>query len=185
MQNRNNYEFSRPFPVDKLRDRDMQERIEANDEEREALAARLDIVAIKDLTARLDLQRIHSGKMVEVRGRFSADIVQSCVVTLEPFETHVEDDFIAYFVKESDIPKSDEVDIEDDNSPDPINEHGEVDLGELTAQHLLLALDPYPRKPGVTFEPILDEDDEEPEKPVNPFAVLAEFRAKKSNKTDK
>lgn len=86
-------EFSRLFPVDKLRNHEMDERIEANEEELEALAKRMGVVALKNLNAKLRLQRIHSGEMVEVKGHFKATVVQDCVVTLEPFEALVEEDF--------------------------------------------------------------------------------------------
>lgn len=32
--------------------------------------------------------------------------------------------------------------------------NGRIDLGALTAEFLALGLDPYPRKPGVDFEPV-------------------------------
>lgn len=178
-------EFSRLFPVDKLRNHEMDERIEANEEELEALAKRMGIVALKNLNAKLHLQRIHSGEMVEVKGHFKATVVQDCVVTLEPFEALVEEDFTAYFARPDTIPKADEVDIDDDNSPDPISPNGDIDIGELTAQHLALAIDPHPRKPGVVFEVPKHANVEVGAKPVNPFAVLAEFRAKKNDEKQK
>lgn len=36
--------------------------------------------------------------------------------------------------------------------PDPITD-GKIDLGTLASEFLTLGLDPYPRKPGVSFEP--------------------------------
>lgn len=180
-------EFSRTFPVEKLRDRPAHERIEANDEEREALARRMDIVAINALMADIHLQRIHSGKMVEVSGRLKADVVQNCVVTLEPFESHVDEEFTAYFVRHDDVPNAEEIEIAEDRSPEAISPNGEIDLGELTAQHLSLALDPYPRKPGAVFTPPKIEENEEelPVPKTNPFAVLAEYRKKKQDKSDR
>lgn len=171
-------EFSRPFPVEKLRSHAMTESIEANEEELEALARRLDVVALKGLRATMQMQRIHSGEMVEVRGRLDADVVQNCVVTLEPFESTVTEEFTAYFARPGSMPKEEEVAIDDDASPEPIGADGMIDLGELTAQHLSLALDPHPRKPGVTFE----TPEAAADGPANPFAVLADFRAKKDGK---
>ncbi len=181
----NEIEFSRLFPVDKLRSHEMDERIEANEEELEALAKRMGLVALKSLEARLRLQRIHSGEMVEVKGHFEANVVQDCVVTLEPFEALVEEEFTAYFARPDTIPKEEEMAIDDDNSPEPISANGDIDLGELTAQHLALAIDPHPRKPGATFEVPKNAKVEAGGKPMNPFAVLAEFRSKKNDKKDK
>lgn len=180
-------EFSRLFPVDKLRDRPMREHIEANDEEREALAKRMEIVAINALTADVNLQRVHSGKMVEVSGSFAADVVQNCVVTLEPFETHIEEKFTAYFVRHDEVPNAEEVQIDEDRSPEAIAPNGEIDLGELTAQHLALELDPYPRKPGAVFVPPeeVGVEEEKEEVKTSPFAVLADYKKKKQDKSGK
>jgi len=158
----------------------------ANEEELEALAKRFGIVALKHLHAKLHLVRIHSGEMAEVKGRFYATVVQDCVVTLEPFEAELDEEFTAYFARPDTIPKSEDMDIDDDHSPEPISANGEIDLGELTAQHVALAIDPHPRKPGVVFEVPRDAKAVEVgAKPLNPFAVLADFRAKKNEKKDK
>lgn len=185
MEHIDEVEFSRLFPVDKLRGHDLDERIEANEEELEALAKRMGVVALKSLVAKLHLQRIHSGDMVEVKGHLNAIVIQDCVVTLEPFEALVEEEFTAYFARPETIPKSEDMDIDDDSSPDPILPNGDIDLGELTAQHLALAIDPHPRKPGVVFEVPRQGAVEVGGKPLNPFAVLAEFRAKKNEEKKK
>jgi uncharacterized metal-binding protein YceD (DUF177 family) len=129
----------------------------------------------------LHLQRLHSGEMVEVKGRLTATLVQNCVITLEPFETSVAEDFTAYFVRLDTLPKPEEVQIEDDQSPESIDANGNIDLGELTAQHLALAIDPHPRKPGAHFE----IPAEVAATPAHPFAVLAEFREKKKAEKEK
>jgi hypothetical protein len=51
--------------------------------------------------------------------------------------------------------------------PEPI-ENGMIDLGRLATDVLLLAVDPYPRKPGVVFEPVVTAADPED----HPFAAL-------------
>ncbi len=168
-------EFSRLFPVDKLRGQDRDERIEANDQELEALALRMGVVAFKRLSAKLHLRRVHSGDMVEVKGRFQATVVQDCVVTLEPFEALVEEDFTAYFARPDSIPKTEDLSVEDEHSPDPILPNGDIDIGELTAQHLALAIDPFPRKLGAVFEAPRQGYVEAGGKPLNPFAVLAKI----------
>ena len=50
---------------------------------------------------------------------------------------------------------------------------GRIDLGALTAESLALALDPYPKKPGVEFEPPAVDGTSEGE---SPFAVLSRLR---------
>ncbi len=177
----NTPEFSRPFSVDKLRDKPSHESLEANEAERLALIERLQIVSLEKLEAELDIQRSKIGEVVQVTGKLSARVVQTCVVTLENFSSDIEEEISAFFgeapapVRKDKKGEEDNLPLEDEHAPDPINDRGEIDLGELVTQHLSLALDPYPRKPGAEFKPPQDGGDEK----RNPFAVLADFRAKK------
>ena len=66
-----------------------------------------------------------------------------------------------------------DVDLEDDEVEPIIN--GIIDLGELAAQHLGVALDPYPRKPGAAFGEAQFGGNEKRE---NPFIKLAELAKK-------
>ena len=64
--------------------------------------------------------------------------------------------------------------LDDEDEPDPIIE-GKIDLGALAAEFFALGLDPYPRKPGASFEL-----NAKPEPADSPFAVLAK-RAKRGS----
>ncbi len=61
---------------------------------------------------------------------------------------------------------------EDDEWPEPIVE-GRIDIGEAVAQQLALALDPYPRKPGISLEDVIGNAAAGDDRPASPFAVLA------------
>jgi hypothetical protein len=50
---------------------------------------------------------------------------------------------------------------------------GEIDLGAIATEFLLLAIDPYPRKEGAVFEPRIAGDVD-----ANPFAALAALKKK-------
>jgi len=56
---------------------------------------------------------------------------------------------------------------------DPPDEivNGRIDLGALTAEFLALGLDPYPRKPGVSFDETAASDRSD-----SPFAGLERLR---------
>ena len=59
------------------------------------------------------------------------------------------------------------------SKPPPPATLADIDLGALASEFLALALDPYPRKPGVEFEaPAVDDADE------SPFDALAELAKK-------
>ncbi len=73
-----------------------------------------------------------------------AAVVRTCVISLDEFETVVEEEFRVRFVPAG----------TESYDPDPDAEEeipftrGVIDLGETAAEQLALALDPYPRKPG-------------------------------------
>ncbi|HVY97935.1 MAG TPA: DUF177 domain-containing protein [Dongiaceae bacterium] len=163
-------EFSRFIEADSVGAQPIERRISANAEERAALARRFDLQAIDRLEADFTLRRAGNG-VIHVRGTVRGEVVQSCVVTLEPVPARIEDEFAADFAAETDHPAEDEeIDFEAADPPEPIR-NGHIDLGELAAEHLSLALDPYPRAPGARLAqgPAPDESEN---RPVNPFSIL-------------
>lgn len=173
-------EFSRPIPVDTMPRDDITREIEASPAECQALAARFGLQAIGRLAATVRISRVGDGRMARVRGELAAEVVQTCVVTLDPVPASVAEHFTALFVPEALMPAEDEIVLDparlDEDLPEPMT-NGVIDIGELTAQHLSLALDPYPRRPGAEF-PGLDDDlgeDGEPA-PTSPFRALAELK---------
>ena len=171
-------EFSRLVPVDRLEQGEVIEEISAREGECCALAARFDLVAIGGLRAELSLRRIESGPIVRVEGRLVAEVVQVCVVSLEPVANRVEEAFSLLYAPAGHIRpqrRGGEEGGEDGSEwPEPI-EQGSIDIGEAVAQQLALALDPYPRQPGVRLEDVIGTfGGARPDAPAaNPFAVLA------------
>ncbi|MGE5546535.1 MAG: YceD family protein [Solirubrobacterales bacterium] len=173
-------EFPRPVRAEQVPNPGLELDIVADPTERAALAHRFGIVAVESLTAHLRLKPFRSGEVIRLTGKLSADVVQTCVVTLEAVPGHVEEEIDMTF-GHAPSAEDDEADLElsfeDEDPPDPIV-GGIIDVGEAVAEHLALALDPFPRKPGASVpeapEPAPDED----AKP-NPFAVLARLRQKK------
>jgi uncharacterized metal-binding protein YceD (DUF177 family) len=106
---------------------------------------------------------IRKGKdIVLAQGVLRARVTQTCVVSLEAFDAQVEEVFRVRFV-----PSGEETDEFDPEADDEIPFDGnQIDLGEAAAEQLGLALDPYPRMPGVG----LPEVDGEP--PPHPFATI-------------
>lgn len=171
-------EFSRPFQIEALDDGDLVETIAATPEERAALAERFSLEALDRLEATLTIGRRHDGRIIRVQGTLEADVVQTCVVTLEPVPARVEESFSVDFAPAAEGAEAEEevvLDPENLEEPEPL-EGGVIDLGELAAQHLFLALDPYPRAPGVEFsfpDEAVGEDRAE-----RPFAALARLRSR-------
>lgn len=156
--------FSRPVRVDRLPPEGTEVVVEAGPEERAALARDLDLPDLRALVGRFRLAG--SPHRVQVTGRVTADLAQTCVVTLEPVDATVDE---AVDVDFSDPGAFRGTDAEGAEMPDPIV-NGAIDLGGLAAEFLALGLDPYPRRPGVAF------DEPAPEDKVSPFAALGGLR---------
>ncbi len=165
-------EFSRPVDLTRLGDAEAEHDIEATEPERVALAARFDLVALRALRAKVRIRRIHGGAAIRLSGHLSADVTQSCVVTLEPVESHIEDDFTVVYAAETSTDESALGPDTDITWPEPMPE-GPLDIGEAVAQHLSLALDPYPRVPGGELD---RQWSGEGSQDTSPFARLAALR---------
>ena len=172
-------QFSRPVHVDGVGADKVTFELEAHTEERRALGRRLGLRSLDRLTATARVKRAGAAGVVHLRVNFVADVVQSCVVTLDPVPVHIEESFELVYAPEEDIPvERGEVVLTQDGEepPEPLRD-GILDLGEAVAEHLALALDPYPRKPGVSVGDVLAEvaGDGEGED-GSPFAVLRELK---------
>ena len=179
-------EFSRPVAAESLRADQTVREIEADAAECRLLAERFRIEAVRSLRATVRLTRLrgHQAGMVRVRGELAAEVVQTCVVTLEPVPESVSESFSALFspeVAEDDPDMVLDPFAVDEDLPEAMND-GVIDIGELVAQHLSLALEPYPRAPGVEFSGFDDDGqppaaEEESEAggapPPGPFGALA------------
>jgi uncharacterized metal-binding protein YceD (DUF177 family) len=158
-------EFSRPLEVARVSKLGSHEKLSADAKECADLAKRLLIPAIYALTAELKAKPWRGGGL-KITGELRADLEQESVVSLDVFRSKMVFPVERYFLN---VPPN--ADIESDEDIDPI-EQGIVDLGEVVAETLALELDPYPRKPGESFQSAEPEAvQEEPEKP-NPFNVL-------------
>ncbi len=162
--------LSRPVDVRRLaRDGDLVT-IDADAGERAALARELGIPAIERLHAEVTVTPARGG--ARVRGHVSATVVQTCVVSLDPFETAIEEDIDLRFKRHATVAPGAEIDLDalGEDGPEPLD--GDlIDVGALAAEHLALGLDLYPRKPGVAFDDIVEAPEDEAKQ--SPFAGLA------------
>lgn len=110
---------------------------------RERLARFAGVVAIPSLKARLEV-RPAGVKGAHVAGNLEGVVRQTCVVSLEEFDNPVAESIAVDFAVD---PESAGEPEEDEDLPDPIID-GKIDLGALATEFLVLAVDPYPRKPG-------------------------------------
>lgn len=136
-------EFSRPIRLDTIGTQPRALRIEADENERKALARRFGLTSLGRLEAALN---VHSaGEAVIAQGRMQAELVQACVATGAPVPARIEEDFSLRFRPESIPEEGFEVELEADELDTLFYEGSAVDVGEAVAQTLALAIDPYPR----------------------------------------
>jgi hypothetical protein len=158
--------FSRPILVERTLKSGQPVTVEANEEERAALARDFGLPGIARLAGTFRLTG--SLHRLQVTGTVEAALTQTCVVTLEPFDATVTEEVDVDFADQDAFAGTP---AEDADIPDPIV-NGRIDLGSLAAEFLALGLDPYPRKDGVDFEPPAAEEDR------TPFAALQGLRGK-------
>jgi len=148
-------EFSRPLAADKVGRNGYALAIEAAEAERAGLARRFGLLALDRLVAQCRLRPV-AGGMIELACSFEAAVTQECVVTLEPVPATVREAFVQRYALDPAairglIGDDEPFDLEAEDPPEALAD-GAIDLGEAVAQQLAIALDPYPRAPGVSIE---------------------------------
>ena len=128
--------------------------IEASEAERTELARAHHLVSVDKFRAELTVLAWKRNG-VSVQGSVVADIVQSCVVTLEPLAATVDEAISAVFLPEDsklgresfDVGGEIMIDLDGPDSPEIFS--GDcIDVGALAEEFFGLGIDPYPRKEG-------------------------------------
>ncbi len=176
-------EFSRPVLVNKLSEAGLEFTLEANAEEREALAARLGLVSLEALGADVTVTRWRKGG-AHLIAHLHGKMIRRCDVSLEDFEVPIDEVADVRYVAPKDqiggtfIDGELILDPESEDIPEVLEDE-RFDAGETIVQQLVLSLDPYPRKPGVEFEEI-----QESQEKTSPFAVLSNLKGAKEDPPD-
>jgi uncharacterized metal-binding protein YceD (DUF177 family) len=159
--------------------------IVASDGERAALAKRFGFLGLPAFSARVTVDRRLGGQIV-VEGRLRGQIVQACVLTLDPVTQDLDDAFRIVFKKdltdERDPESGEAVLSAQADAPEPLSGNM-LDVGEIVAEQLSLAADPYPRRSGAKLEDVLPRPrgggrKGPTEQRRHPFAGLAALRDK-------
>lgn len=150
----------------------------AKPDELQRIAVWAEVPSVERFEALITLLKLSQSRFL-YKAALKADVVQSCVVSLVPVPAHVEASFerelhlVSHVARDlaahGDVPIGEA----DEEGPEDI-ESTRYDLAAPLLEEFLLALEPYPRAPGVVFE---SPDDPE-EKPESPFAVLKALKSK-------
>jgi uncharacterized metal-binding protein YceD (DUF177 family) len=166
--------WSVPFSVHEVPETGRRVELHADAQTRAAVAALAGVRDLPRLEAAFEVTR-HGQAGLRVTGRVSATVGQVCVVTLEPMQSEIDEPVDLVFappaapVASDRASAADEIEVTE-NAPEVLV-GGTVDLGAVATEFLILALDPYPRKPGAVFEGPAVEDDA-----GHPFAALAALK---------
>ena len=174
-----------PVIVAQISDTGVQRQIEASSREREAMAKVAGVREVLSARASFDLSP-KSGGRVHVTGNVRARIGQTCVVTLDPIESEIDEEIDLMFAPEAEARRLADLiaegqDSDDaDAAPEPPEAiiAGVIDLGRLATDALFLGIDPYARKPGAVFEAQVTVPDPED----HPFAALKALQDKPERK---
>ena len=185
-------EWSHFWSVGELKEGQKTLKISPNEAESARLAQRLGLLSLDKLEAEITISHGAGEVRYNVAGRFSADVTQKCVVTLDPVQSHLEDEFEAWYAdSDAAIPLAKarheklnekghgELPIrEERDDPEPLVD-GKIDLGELVTQYLALSINPYPHAEGA--EEVMKAQEKEAKEDAevkNPFAALKDWKDK-------
>lgn len=134
--------------------------LEADDEQRAALAAEHELLGVADFRFDLTLEP-WKGDGVRITGQVKATITQACIVTLEPVVSKIDEAIDTVFVPEGSklavpgwIERGEMVlDAEGPDAPETFSGDS-IDAGAVAEEFFALAIDPYPRKAGVSLESV-------------------------------
>jgi uncharacterized metal-binding protein YceD (DUF177 family) len=172
--------WSVPIKLHEISDGGQRRDIAADATIRQQVAALAGVRDIPRLEASFDVRR-HGLDGVRVAGHVSGRVAQTCVVTLEPMESALEEEVDVVFMPkrmQSRVDEEVEVQLEGDDGPELLVGDA-VDLGAIAIEFALLGIDPYPRKPDAAFEPPAAAEDPSD----HPFAALAALK-RRSGKAD-
>ena len=151
----------------------------ASADELERVAASLDLAACRALDADYRIEPLSGGRF-QLTGHLRAEITQTCVVTLDPLESTIEEDFAAVFWPEADLPAPESGELALDEEPErEAIAGGQIGVGRIVFETLAAAIEPFPRKPDAVL-------DWQPPGPAqssrseadSPFSVLANLKTK-------
>ena len=161
--------------------------LEAEEKECLSLSERLGVEQVVQLNAVCTLSSVRGIRGYDLSGQIEAKLRQYCVVTLEPFEEQISEEFFVRFVASANA-ENDETpvrmtDVDPDEPDIEYFADNKINISEVIVQYLALGVDPYPRKKSLTNEELalfeasqvggeIDED-----RP-NPFNVLKKLQDK-------
>jgi uncharacterized metal-binding protein YceD (DUF177 family) len=186
-------EFPRPLVIEPWPDAGIAVEFAADPGERRALARRFGLLELRSLAIEGRLDRGDDSRELRFHGWLEAEVVQACVVTLEPVPATIRQPVERRYRRAE--PGAEVgtarpphhiwlLDEDEDEDEVEIVTGRTIDLGEAMAEELALALDPYPRTADADdlvlqdLGPNISVGAEQPAE--NPFAALRQLGEKRA-----
>lgn len=148
----------------------------------DVLARRFGLDSLAELLVAGTLRRLEDDSSVALQARFTADVVQLCVISLEPIARRL--DVPVELIYQPDIAATADdtrevaMDFDEPDPPEPLIDDA-IDIGAAVVEHLALAIDPYPRKENVLIPPqYADQGEDVPDLRDHPLAALRSLTKK-------
>ncbi|HEV2560705.1 MAG TPA: hypothetical protein VGT78_01060 [Rhizomicrobium sp.] len=166
--------IERIYDLTKLSEAGDEIQIKASGDDLTRLAQWAELLRVERFESSVSLRKISPTRFA-YDAVLTADIVQACVVTLEPVRSHIARSFareLHYTPKRHAEPEMVlTLAAGDEDAPDEIAST-RYDLAGPLLEEFSLSIDPYPRAPGVAFALPVEEEP----KPESPFAVLKRLK---------
>jgi uncharacterized metal-binding protein YceD (DUF177 family) len=167
--------FSHSYNLARLGNAGDAVRFSADADQRASIARWAGILSLETFETEVEIRKLAPNRF-GLAFHLQADVTQGCVVTLEPVASHLNKRFSRELVfvgasRHREAPDSGGPDLvldsDQEEGPEEIDSL-HLDLATPVLEEFALALDPYPRRPGVEFAPESPDSD----RPESPFAVL-------------
>ena len=134
-----------------------------------------EVRSVESFAATIALQKLSPARF-RYNAQLRAEITQDCVVTLEPVRSRLERTIHRELhLSENNLSVGTDVVVDPNSGDDDVREEissAHYDLATPLLEELVLAIDPYPRAPGVSFEAPTEREPQ----PESPFAVLRKLK---------
>lgn len=171
-------ELSREMSFEDLTSEFTEFQFEASDDECRALAERLGILVLHHVKVTGVVGHVTAGGDIDLSGEMQAALEQNCSITLKPVREEVNTSFNIRFSDRisEDTPLGQIEEELGHRSFEPMPA-GPVNIGEIAAQYLSMAINPFPRTSGATLDAsalegvtILSEEDDRAAR--SPFSTV-------------
>ena len=150
-------EFSRIITISEIQGKFLSRDIKANEEERNKLATRFNLIELRSFSANVKMTRLNSHANVLVEGKLNARVVQQCVVTLEPISSDISCTLSCEYSESQEV--VDDVKVDFDLltvDPPELIVDGQFDIGILLTEYFGLEINPFPRSLGADYDAMHD-----------------------------